>query len=85
MTTERTPDAGDEMNRELYLAPSLIGDSEDSPLLDQAADNVAEQAIDNLETDRARTGPGREASPTHEAGGIVFAEGPDPKGGEKPG
>jgi hypothetical protein len=35
--------AGDEINRELYIAPSLIGDSEDDPLLDQAVENVAEE------------------------------------------
>ena len=51
-------DAGDEMNRELFIAPSLIGDSEDDPLLDQAVDNVSEQAIDNLEQDRARRAGG---------------------------
>jgi len=51
---ERTPDAGDEMNRELFIAPSLIGDSELTPLLDQAEEDVEEQAADNLEQDRAR-------------------------------
>lgn len=84
MTHERTPDAGDEANRELFISPSLIGESMNSPLLDQAIDNVSEQAIDNIEADRARKAAGHERPASHEAGGIVFAEGPEQEAEDKP-
>lgn len=38
----------DEMNRELYLAPDLIGEDEDDPLLEQAEENV-DETVDEAE------------------------------------
>ncbi|HXP94784.1 MAG TPA: hypothetical protein VN905_15025 [Candidatus Binatia bacterium] len=72
-------DAGDEMNREFFIAPSLIGDSELTPLLDQAEEDVEEQATDNLEQDQARRAELREGPKSKEVDGIVFDTGPEPK------
>lgn len=74
--SERTPDAGDEMNRELFIAPSIIGDSMDSPLLDRAIETVAEQALDNLEHDRAAQEAKKQPHP-RTVDGITFASGRD--------
>lgn len=75
--SERTPDAGDEMNRELFMNPSIIGDSMESPLLDQARENVEEEAIDNLERDRAEREARKKPPEKRTVDGITFATGPD--------
>ncbi len=80
---ERTPDAGDEMNREFFIAPSIIGDSENTPLLDEAKEDVEEQAADDLEQDQARQVQLHKEPESREAGGIVFAAGPEPETEEK--
>jgi len=36
------PSPADQANRELFLSPDTIGDSEESPLLEQAHKNVME-------------------------------------------
>lgn len=76
---ERDPDAGDEMVHDLFLGPTLGGDVDDSPLLKQARENVSEQAIDNLEQDRARRAELHGRPRTKEVDGIVFASGPEPE------
>jgi hypothetical protein len=82
--SDREPSAADQINRALYIAPSLINDSTSSPLLDQAIDNVAEQSIDNMEADeakrKARQGPPEKRT----VDGITFAIGPDEKDELKP-
>jgi hypothetical protein len=66
---------GDEINRDLFLDPSLVEDEEDSgsPLLDQAIHNVEEQTIDNLEQQPGHKPLGRKVD------GIIFGEGSDKK------
>jgi hypothetical protein len=79
---ERDPDAGEEMVHDLFLGATLGGDVDDSPLLQQARENVSEQAIDNLEQDRARAElHGRPRA--KEVDGIVFATGPEPEAEKK--
>jgi hypothetical protein len=73
-------DAGNEMAREMFLNPATAGDGDESPLLDQARANVADQVSDNLELDRAREAAAHHDHPhSKEVDGIVFASGPEPK------
>jgi hypothetical protein len=66
-------DAGDEMNRELFIAPSLIGDSEDDPLLDQAIKNVQEEAARGKEASAPPPAPPHRADPKEK---LIFETGP---------
>ena len=50
-------DVAKEMNRELFLAPELIDDEDEDPLLEQARENVAddvEEAEERREHDEQR-------------------------------
>jgi len=81
---DREPSAADQMNRALFIAPSLIGDSTLSPLLDQARRNVEEQTIDNMEADEAKREARQRDPVDRKVDGITFAIGPDEKDEPKP-
>lgn len=50
MPTDETPTPAERMVHDLYLAPALLGRAEDSPLVAQARENVAETARHAHET-----------------------------------
>lgn len=77
--SEREPDAADQINRALYIAPSLIDESLNEPLLDQAAENVEEETIDSEELDEATREARRRPPEQRKVDGITFAIGPDEK------
>jgi len=49
-----TESVAGQMNRDLYLAPDLIGEGEDDPLLEQAKENVEDDVERNEKRDKAR-------------------------------
>ena len=49
-----TESVAGQMNRDLYLAPDLIGEGEDDPLVEHAEDNVDDDVERNEQRDEAR-------------------------------
>jgi len=49
MEKDENESVADQMNRGLFLAPDLIGEDEDDPLLEQAEENVDAEA-DEIES-----------------------------------